>query len=60
MKIVRFNEGRIGASDGCKVIDISTLCGVVPGEWPPVGINRLIRNLPNMNYWLSLLADMMI
>lgn len=44
MKIVRFNEGRVGVSDGSKVVDVSALCGVVPGEWPPVGINRLIRD----------------
>lgn len=48
MKIVRFNEGRVGVSDGRKVVDVSALCGVVPGEWPPVGINRLIRDFATL------------
>lgn len=48
MKIVRFNEGRVGVSDGRKVVDVSGLCGVVPGEWPPVGINRLIRDFTTL------------
>jgi 2-keto-4-pentenoate hydratase/2-oxohepta-3-ene-1,7-dioic acid hydratase in catechol pathway len=44
MKIVRFNHGRLGISDGRKVVDVSHLFGAGPGEWPPVGINRLIRD----------------
>lgn len=44
MKIVRFNEGRLGISDGQKVVDVSQLFGAGPGEWPPVGMNRLIRD----------------
>lgn len=44
MKIVRFNEGRIGISDGHKVVEVSHLCGAEPGEWPPVSINRLLRD----------------
>lgn len=44
MKIVRFDGGRVGVSDGHKVVDVSALCGAEPGEWPPVGINRLIRD----------------
>lgn len=44
MKILRFNDGRVGISDGIKVVDVSALCGVSTGEWPPVGINRLIRD----------------
>lgn len=43
MKILRFNDGRVGISDGLKVVDVSSLCGAGAGEWPPVGINRLIR-----------------
>lgn len=57
MKIVRFNEGRVGVSDGCKVIDVSGLCGVVPGEWPPVGINRLIRDFDTHRPHLELLLQ---
>lgn len=44
MKILRFDGGHIGVSDGHKVVDVSALCGAAPGEWPPVGINRLIRD----------------
>ena len=44
MKIVRFNQGRLGVSDGAKVVDVSQFAGVDSGEWPPVGINRLIRD----------------
>lgn len=48
MKIVRYNEGNIGVTDGLKVVDISHLCGVTPGEWPPVGISRLIRDFDGL------------
>lgn len=44
MKIVRYNGGHVGISDTRKVVDVSHLCGAGPGEWPPVGINRLIRD----------------
>ncbi len=44
MKILRFDGGRIGVSDGHKVVEVSALCGSQPGDWPPVGINRLIRD----------------
>ncbi|MBN9428145.1 MAG: fumarylacetoacetate hydrolase family protein [Burkholderiales bacterium] len=44
MKILRFNQGRLGISDGIKVVDVSHLFGVTPDAWPPVGINRLIRD----------------
>jgi 2-keto-4-pentenoate hydratase/2-oxohepta-3-ene-1,7-dioic acid hydratase in catechol pathway len=44
MKIVRYNGGHVGISDTCKVVDVSHLCGAGPDEWPPVGINRLIRD----------------
>lgn len=44
MKILRYDEGRIGVSDGHKVVDVSQLCGDEPGQWPPVSINRLLRD----------------
>ena len=44
MKVLRFNEGRIGISDGLKVVEVGHLCGAEPDHWPPVGINRLIRD----------------
>lgn len=48
MKIVRYNEGRVGISDGRKVVDVSPLCGAEPGEWPPVAINRLLRDFASL------------
>lgn len=44
MKIARFGEGRIGVVVGDEVVDVSDVVGVEPGEWPPVGPNRLIRD----------------
>jgi 2-keto-4-pentenoate hydratase/2-oxohepta-3-ene-1,7-dioic acid hydratase in catechol pathway len=44
MKVVRFNGFRIGVTDGRKVVDASTLCGASEGDWPPVAMNRLIRD----------------
>jgi 2-keto-4-pentenoate hydratase/2-oxohepta-3-ene-1,7-dioic acid hydratase in catechol pathway len=44
MKLVRFDGWRIGVTDGLKIVDISALCGVAEDHWPPVGINRLIRD----------------
>jgi 2-keto-4-pentenoate hydratase/2-oxohepta-3-ene-1,7-dioic acid hydratase in catechol pathway len=44
MKIARFNGGHIGVISGDRIVDISAACGVDPGEWPPVGMNRLIAS----------------
>lgn len=44
MKVLRFNQGRLGISDGQKVVDVSRLAGVDSQAWPPVGINRLIHD----------------
>lgn len=54
MKFVRFNGGHIGISDGRKVVDVTALCGASPDEWPPVGINRLIKNYPSLTASLLL------
>ena len=48
MKLLRFNEGHIGISDGHKVVDVTTLCAPSAAEWPPVGINRLIKDYPSL------------
>jgi 2-keto-4-pentenoate hydratase/2-oxohepta-3-ene-1,7-dioic acid hydratase in catechol pathway len=48
MKIVRYNAGLVGISDGKKVVNVSHLCGAAEGEWPPVGINRLIRDFDQL------------
>ncbi|MDB6002726.1 MAG: nagL [Rhizobacter sp.] len=44
MKLVRFNEGRIGAVADGRVIDLTELLGVDSAEWPPVGMVRVIRD----------------
>jgi 2-keto-4-pentenoate hydratase/2-oxohepta-3-ene-1,7-dioic acid hydratase in catechol pathway len=44
MKLVRFGGGRIGVVREGKVYDVSAACGVDPGEWPPVGMVRVIGN----------------
>lgn len=44
MKLVSFNNGRIGIVNHDRVIDVSDLAGVHPGSWPPVGMVRLIRD----------------
>lgn len=42
MKIGRFDGGRIGVIKDETIYDVSSACGVDPGEWPPVGILRVI------------------
>lgn len=44
MKLVRFEGWRIGVTDGRKIVDVSDLAGASEGEWPPVSMNRLIRD----------------
>jgi 2-keto-4-pentenoate hydratase/2-oxohepta-3-ene-1,7-dioic acid hydratase in catechol pathway len=44
MKLVRFDGFRVGVTDGRKVVDVSALCGAHEGDWPPVAMNRLIRD----------------
>jgi 2-keto-4-pentenoate hydratase/2-oxohepta-3-ene-1,7-dioic acid hydratase in catechol pathway len=44
MKIARFGGGRIGIIVDDQIVDVSGVCGVIPGEWPPVGINRVISS----------------
>ncbi|MFA5549897.1 MAG: fumarylacetoacetate hydrolase family protein [Porticoccaceae bacterium] len=57
MKIVRFNGGRVGISDGLKVVDVSDLCQADAGDWPPVGINRLIRDFDALRPRLQTMLD---
>lgn len=44
MKLLRFDGSRIGVTDGQKVVDVSALCSAHEDEWPPVAMNRLIRD----------------
>ena len=48
MKIARFNGGKIGIVTGTNIVDVTRACGVDPGEWPPVGINRVIANFAKL------------
>jgi 2-keto-4-pentenoate hydratase/2-oxohepta-3-ene-1,7-dioic acid hydratase in catechol pathway len=43
MKLIRYNEGRIGVmADDTHLVDLSALLGVDTAAWPPVDANRLI------------------
>jgi 2-keto-4-pentenoate hydratase/2-oxohepta-3-ene-1,7-dioic acid hydratase in catechol pathway len=42
MKLVRFDEGRVGVVREDKVIDVSDVVGADGEVWPPVAMNRLI------------------
>jgi 2-keto-4-pentenoate hydratase/2-oxohepta-3-ene-1,7-dioic acid hydratase in catechol pathway len=44
MRLVRFNEGRIGVLQGDRVHDASAAVGLDLAAWPPVGMIRLIRD----------------
>ena len=44
MRLVRFNEGRIGVLQGDTLHDATAAIGLDPAAWPPVGMIRLIRD----------------
>lgn len=44
MKIARFDDGRIGVVVGDEIVDVTSAVDVDPGEWPPVGMNRVISD----------------
>jgi 2-keto-4-pentenoate hydratase/2-oxohepta-3-ene-1,7-dioic acid hydratase in catechol pathway len=48
MKIVDFNEGRIGIIDGADVVDVSEIVSYDPGAWPPTGMLRFIASFPEL------------
>lgn len=48
MKIARFNGGKIGIVTGDRIVDVTSVCGVDPGEWPPVGMNRVIADFATL------------
>lgn len=48
MKIARFNGGRIGVVVDDRIVDVSAAAGVDPGEWPPVGIVRMIADFAKL------------
>jgi 2-keto-4-pentenoate hydratase/2-oxohepta-3-ene-1,7-dioic acid hydratase in catechol pathway len=57
MKIVRFNGASVGVTDGRKVVDVSSLCGAGAADWPPVAMNRLIRDFATLKPRLQQLLD---
>lgn len=57
MKIVRFNGASVGVSDGRKVVDVSALCGATASDWPPVAMNRLIRDFDALRPRMERLLD---
>ena len=48
MKFLRFDDNRLGIVRGDEVIDVSDIAGATPREWPPVSINRLIRDFARL------------
>jgi 2-keto-4-pentenoate hydratase/2-oxohepta-3-ene-1,7-dioic acid hydratase in catechol pathway len=48
MKLVSFDDHRIGLVHDNAVIDISDLVGGVSGEWPPVAMNHLIADFASL------------
>ena len=42
MRLARFDGGQIGIVRDDVIFDVSAVCGVEPGEWPPVGMVRII------------------
>jgi 2-keto-4-pentenoate hydratase/2-oxohepta-3-ene-1,7-dioic acid hydratase in catechol pathway len=46
MKLVSFDNGRVGIVSDGRIVDVSDLASVVPGAWPPVGMVRFIAAFP--------------
>jgi 2-keto-4-pentenoate hydratase/2-oxohepta-3-ene-1,7-dioic acid hydratase in catechol pathway len=46
MKLVSFDDYKIGIVHDDKVIDVSDLAGAAPGQWPSVAMNHLIADFP--------------
>lgn len=42
MKLVSFDQARIGILDGDDIVDVTEMGGVQPGAWPPVGMVTFI------------------
>lgn len=48
MKLARFDDDRIGIVRGDTILDVTAISGAVQGEWPPVGMCRLIANFARL------------
>ena len=57
MKLVRYNTGNIGVLRGDQVHDISEVIGAGRGHWPPVEMNRLIRDFEALRGDIERAAD---
>jgi 2-keto-4-pentenoate hydratase/2-oxohepta-3-ene-1,7-dioic acid hydratase in catechol pathway len=44
VKIARFNGGRVGVVKQNEIFDVTAGMGIDPGEWPPMGMVRLIAD----------------
>ncbi|WP_420144136.1 fumarylacetoacetate hydrolase family protein [Sphingobium sp.] len=57
MKLCCFDGGRIGLIAGERIIDVSDIAGATPGEWPPVGMVRMIGRIDGLRGALDKAAD---
>ena len=48
MKIVNFNQGRIGIVDGEAIADVSDVVAYDPISWPPTGMLRFIASFDHI------------
>lgn len=48
MKLVSFDDYRIGIVHDDAVIDVSDIAGAASGKWPPVAMNGLIADFPEL------------
>jgi 2-keto-4-pentenoate hydratase/2-oxohepta-3-ene-1,7-dioic acid hydratase in catechol pathway len=48
MKIIRYNNGRIGVVKGDQVHDVSVVVGAGENFWPPIEMNQLIRDFDKL------------
>jgi 2-keto-4-pentenoate hydratase/2-oxohepta-3-ene-1,7-dioic acid hydratase in catechol pathway len=49
MKLARFNQGQIGILvDDQHLVDITSIVGVDPAEWPPIGATRVVANFSQL------------
>jgi 2-keto-4-pentenoate hydratase/2-oxohepta-3-ene-1,7-dioic acid hydratase in catechol pathway len=53
VRLVRFNEGRVGVLRGDGVHDVTDAAGVDPAAWPPTGMLQLIRNFGSLRQKLE-------
>ena len=56
MKLARFGADRVGIVRDDVIVDVTDVAGITPGEWPPVGMNRLIANFAALKHGLEIVA----